>query len=792
MVHQRSFGYRLALYTGLLFTISNVGLPVLGASSRIQTAQLAIQSTIDCDQEQVLALGDTIRDLLDQTRLHIAAGNVEQAFERFSWSVTAMRQLPTSEARIGSLVSILEPRSGNLPNFMEAFYQAVLQPPPDQGQQHRGQTETDNLAPSTLSSEYQENKRHLQQAITQLSTVVDSLDVSYSARKAEYWVHIAALYSTLDAVDLATQALQQAETAVITIQDDTIKANTLIKITEGYLAIGIIEPTHTLLQQTQVLAANIENGQHQQTTRAKLAIALANSGNRDQAIAVAQAMTANSYRYSTTLQQLVAIDLSQQQIDGALTLTDQIPQPSRRAESLSHIGLYHWQAGQQEQSRAVFEQAVAVAENTENRDTDLAQVLAQYVQAFPNAALPLIQTLENPDQKTDLFSQLALFYHRQGNLEQASQLTQLTLSALQEISSDWQWFTVQEKLVPEALAVAAYDQAIVYANGFQQSTGRYNREEALHDIAKFAIQSDQIKVAQQIIEDLETSHWSSRISILESLALTYLKLEQPEQALALIEQYATTEPRLALGLSNRLVQEFDNQGLTDITDNLITSGYNNIMQLSDPEEKSRALGSFLKLPISPELERTILSEFERSLHQLPDPWLRNNVLEHTAEDLIRAEQYEQATHLAQLISDEYTQDLKIGEIVEAAIATEQYDLAQTLLEQLDQPEFQTQWLLKLSDRYRQQNQINQSIQVLEQTRQIVQTIADPESRQLVFGNDGGTIIEDDTDRASRLEDIALRYAQMGQPTEARETLGLIEEATLRQHLLQKVRCWQPR
>ncbi|NER79154.1 MAG: hypothetical protein F6K42_06145 [Leptolyngbya sp. SIO1D8] len=736
---------------------------MLASPAQAQSSeQWRFEGEVSCELVQFQVIDENIRDLLGQAQYAQTSGDLTQAIDRLNSAIAAIQTLPRAEDKtiaIGSLLVISH--TNNDPLTLLEIFQVAL---------------------ST-----QEESLRFQQTLAQAGTVIASLDVGYSSRKAEAWVRLASLYRSLEQIDLATTALIQAQSAATTIADPAIQANALIDIAEGYLALEQTASVGSLLQQAQMLTAEIEQDTHKQTVLAALAVAYAHLGESDQAISLTQSISPDNYRHSFTLQQIVGADLDRGNLDTALETASLIPKTPYRAIALSQVGLAQWQGGQRESAIALFEQAVALAQTTENPDYDLAQVLEIYGQAQPGETAAIAQTLQNPDQKIKVLSQLALQYHHQGDAAAVTSLTAMVLETLQEIPQDWQWFLVQEQLVKNSLAAGAYDQAITYVDGLANSTSYYDLAVALNDIAQQAVKTGNFDTAIQAAVAIPAGRWDEQTEALTAIISGYLEQGQTAPALQLIESFS--EESVVIGASVYLVQQLYATDRVDETNGLLAAVQNRVALLSEPDMKMQAQVDLLTVPLSTEMKASLWTELETTLQQIADTWSRDAALVRATDRMVKAEHYSLAAELAWLMSVDFEQQQKISEILEAAIAAEEYDTAQVLLQQSTLPAQQTHWLLNLSDRYRQQNQLPQATALLEQAEAFALTIPDPESRQIILGREGHTIVEDDRDRASQLEAIALRYAQMGQPTIATATLDHIEDTDLREYLKQKVGCW---
>jgi hypothetical protein len=95
-------------------------------------------------------------------------------------------------------------------------------------------------------------------------------------------------------------------------------------------------------------------------------------------------------------------------------------------------------------------------------------------------------------------------------------------------------------------------------------------------------------------------------------------------------------------------------------------------------------------------------------------------------------------------------------------------------------EEKARWLVAIARQYVQAGNTTQASQILAQALQVTLMIKGPESKTLVFGMPPDiTVVDDDSDRGSFLEAIALEYAKAGQHTQAQQVAQRLENNAIR-------------
>jgi len=186
----------------------------------------------------------------------------------------------------------------------------------------------------------------------------------------------------------------------------------------------------------------------------------------------------------------------------------------------------------------------------------------------------------------------------------------------------------------------------------------------------------------------------------------------------------------------------------------------------------------------------VLSQALQIAQSITDPSSNSYTLRVMAEQYIYEEQYDSAFAITQAIKDTSERSAKLQQITEKYIDAGRYDTALQVVNTLEAPSDKARWLVAIANKYIQTEQTNKASEILAQAFQITQTIEGPESKVFRFGAEGGTQVDDPYDRASLLEEIALKYAQVGQYNQALQVAKKIEDASNRNQLSQRLACYR--
>ena len=168
---------------------------------------------------------------------------------------------------------------------------------------------------------------------------------------------------------------------------------------------------------------------------------------------------------------------------------------------------------------------------------------------------------------------------------------------------------------------------------------------------------------------------------------------------------------------------------------------------------------------------------------------------HQVQEMIKqyleAQDYNGAVQIAMEIPTIQTeQSWILNNLAEKLIQADALDAALTATNCIQKPEDKARFLVTLAAYYLTDGNLTQVNTTLDQALTTAETIADPESRQLVFRTPPDqTIVDDPYDRASTLETIALNYAHIGQVDKAIAVAQKLQDPSLRNALMQQLNCY---
>lgn len=613
-------------------------------------------------------------------------------------------------------------------------------------------------------------------ALSAIEPLVQSLGNDQVSSKTRLLTALAATHLQLQQRQAAEQLLHLAQHNSHLHLNQT---EALVPLAEAYLQLGHSEQAIAILDQAQ--AVSDKQGQ----ALIQLAIAYAKAEQGDVALHLTQQIE-NEYEQGMAQLEVVQAYLRAERSTEALHVAQNMTEASLRATAIAIVADYYT-TRHPERAAALFAEAIELAPDS---STALSEVIHRYATWRPEAALPIVRSHLNAEFKLKALGHIGRI-HEQSNLDQANLVIDEMIATLPEISPDWQTHAVQE-LVEQAIAAGAYQQATRLVIAFENPYYFYDRASVLSNIASQAIQQKNDTAADQAIAGIMTFDLETRSRSLQQVAIAYVRVDQVDRALSWVNTFDQHE-LYSVPVMAAIAAEVYRIGGIDPATPLFNQALQAARELPQPEEQILALAAiasaYAQTGQSTQAHE-LIDEIERILPAIAEPFAASELLHRIIEPFEAQAQYEIALRVAQKIPTPTQRDHKLQGLIQRAIVAGQSEMVLPIIPQLNTPEAQAQFLLSISDRYRSLEQHNRAMDLLAQALQVTRTIPDPESRVLIFGAEGGTVVEDEFDRASFLEKIALRYAQQGQPDHAAQVSRHIQDPTLRDRLTQRLECWK--
>ncbi len=644
-------------------------------------------------------------------------------------------------------------------------------------------------------------KEQLSPVLSQALPVAQSLSTSYSFVKTSALTAIAHNYATIGQSAKAVAILPQSLQTANSIRGADFKTIALTAIAKAYLAAGQREQVATILSQalSQAKAIQSPNAYRKGEALGQIAITYAKAGEYNQAIQVAQIIENTPYYKASVLGAIATQYAQAGQMEQAIQIAQTLEMPDSKAKTLTTIAAKYAADGQQAKASEVFSQAIQIAQTA--GDGLLGTIAIQYAQAGqPDAALSIVSKIDDAHSKAIALTAIALEYTKAGQPTKASPLISQTLETIQAIPEAYQQSGLRQEMIRNFVKAGQYDFALQVV---QVIDDNFAKSETLREIAKQAAEAGEFDKALQIVQGIDKSFIDERNAAFQKIALSYASAGQYDKAIQVtqaIENYGssyTYRARTLGAIANQLGKAGQAQRATEVFSQAVQVANS----LEFPSNRAEALGAVaLEYALGGQQNKAseTLSQALQLAQTIEDVSSNSYTLRTIADQYIFAQRYDLAFRVAQAMKEPSERSFKLQEISDKFIEGGQYDTALQVANILETPSEKAKLLIAIAGKYIQTGQKNKAIEILAQAFQVARTIEGPESKVIVVKTDydgegniiGQTKVDDAYDRASSLEEIALKYAQAGQYNQAVQVAQVIENVSTRNQLNQRLACYR--
>jgi len=745
----------------LSWSVQAQAMPLMLAQAAPNSSALNCRAERQQDQEALL------NGALEQAEQHITAGRTEQASQLLVQTLQTIRGAENSTAKVNLLEILVGSLGGNVAHtsLLERLIQAVPSQSP-------------------------------QAALAVLSTAFDAtqtLSSSYSASKTRTLTVLANYATRLRQPDRSISILRQALIASNTIQGAEFKTIALSGIVEAYINAGQADLAVPVLAQSLQFAQTINNPNpyRKATALAQIASLYARIDQFDRALQIVRSIQVPNPQ-SAALLTIVSEYSEAGQVDRALELLRTVQSADRKAPLLATIA-GRLTASQPDRARQLYAEAVSIARSTQNAQV-VVTVAARYVEAGGLVAVAdeTVQAIDDAFVKAPALGTIALFYAKAGQGDRAEALLTQALATLTEVSNR---NSATQQLIDQAIESGRYDYALQIAQTIQAGEEiPFDRAEVLAQMAERAIAANRYEAALEITRQIPPNFIDLRNRLFPQIARGLAQAGEFDRAQAIAQEPSSDpsfQPRILAIVAAQILLV---AGQIDPATALFNQATELANAIDYPPTKAETLAAIASeyLRINFTADATpLLNQTIATVQLIEDPSWQATLLRTIAERLTYDNQYRAAIQIAEAIPEPSERLSKLSEAIEKAVNAGDFTTAVAVLDRLNNPVLKTRWLVIVADRYRQLGDRTQAANILNQAFQTARTIPGAES-QTVNGRGGENPLvgEDDQDRGSSLEAIALKYAQIGQVSQALQVAQVLENRTVRQQLVQRIGCYR--
>ncbi len=681
-----------------------------------------------------------------------------------------------NEQAVGSISQAIQiALTANNPRLTSNFLNLLLD----------SQVVQDSLLGKLVQQAEPSQKAQVNNLLTSLTRLTQSLNSGYSFVKTKSLTRIAN-YS--QSVSLLPQALATSKF----IQGNEFKTKALTPIAQEYLGFKQTAQAESILNQSLQFARRIEtkNPLRQIWVLEPIAITYAQLGKTESALQIVPGIS-QTYSRSRILFEVVKQLAKTNQLAAAQKQAQNIQTSEFKSQSLVEIALAFSNQRQDKLAASAFNAALQVAGNDGNANYAQAPLIQLYARRGQrDAAYAAAKQLQIPEQQAVTLGIIANEYSKAGQVQTADKIIKEMIPLLQTPEG-----LDSIGYVQNILANAINDQQYKLAFDLWHHTKVHEfigRENWLLRIADAAIKAGKMEVTLQAAQSLDQAEIEQRHKLLQKVAYGYAQNKQIDKALAITQQISN-----AGSLPYRvdtLALIASGSGKTPQTDKILTQAVNEARKLA-PAQRAVGLASvaqaFFKLQ-NQQQGNQFIGEAIKSITTEKNSSPPEEQLLRIADSLIAAKQYSAALQIVKAIPTE-TRSYKLLELAKISIENggEAIDIVKEMNQNVKVPETKTSALITVAETYIRAEKVKLAKYILDLALAAAKTIPDPESRVLTFRTPPDvTVVDDDSDRASSLEKIALLKAQVGDYNQAVHVAQLIQDKKLREQVMQQLICYR--
>ncbi|MBD0269420.1 MAG: hypothetical protein ICV77_14150 [Cyanobacteria bacterium Co-bin8] len=755
---------------GVLLSLSVVSTSNLAVQPRATATQLLAQATpaaLNCPAERQQPVDSALNVALEQAQQAVNNRQTYPAVQLMEYVLQGIRVMEDSPGK----ADLLQRLVGSLTE--DFAYAGPLE-------------RLVQIAP-------QENADAVLEVLPLALEATRTLGSGYSAAKTRTFVALAHYYTQLGRPDQGSQILTEALAASNAIQGATFQAPALRDIAAAYINAGQVDLALPLLARSQTAAQAMpaSNPYQRAAELEQIAALYAQANQLNQALQTVRLVELPDYPSNALL--MVVDQYSEAgQTDRALAVLPAFKQPEQKALALATIA-GRLTAQQPEQSAQLYAEAIAAAKSAQNATQVMVSVAVRYATTGGLVAIAdeTLLTITDPLVKAPALGAIALQYGKVGQDDlAAARLTQAT-ETLGAIPEDWSRNRTRQQLIDQAAQLGRYDYALQIVNTIQPGEDvPFDRADALTLLAERALAEGRYDAALQVTEQIPPTFVSSRNHLFLQIAAGFVNSGQLDRALEVANQENPDtgfRPRTLAVIASQ-VRPPEQAAL------LFAQAAQLANTIDSVYVRIEVLGAIAKahLDAGQSVPSTqLLNQAIAASQEVSDASGRSSSLRAIAEHLIFANHYLAAIQVAEAIPEESERLAKLNEAMEKAIAVRDVATVLTVLERLEEPILKTRWQIAAADTFSQLDQPNSAAEVLNQALQTARTIPGEEAQTITLpGEENPPIVDDEQDRGSFLSAIALKYAQLGQVSQAQQIAQSLESPALQQQLRQQISCYR--
>ncbi|MDV3353895.1 hypothetical protein QGP82_34785 [Leptothoe sp. LEGE 181152] len=372
--------------------------------------------------------------------------------------------------------------------------------------------------------------------LTSANTLVQGIPDDYRFEKSGLLTKTAAGYAALGEQTTALDLLSQARQLAANVQGAGLQTTALTMVGRQYAAVGAgaiaIEVANQALQQAETI--NPQDSDRQSQTLAAIAVIYAEAGDIGQALQLAKSIE-QPYAQENAMGSIALSAARLGQMDQAADLVQQLTLDEPTIEASKNIGVYLAKRDDQAQAQLYFDQAITAIANhgypgplfTETMlDAGLSETTMKALAVAPGGQF-----------KVDGLMDLATYYANvENNKAVASDALQQAMTATAEVEQDYMQRDLWEKIYKRAIELENYDLALAAVDMLVAKGLSFNEIEDYTTIAVAAAKSGQIESALKATEQIDPSYIANTNRAWGEIAVAYAVAGDFDTAFTTVEK----------------------------------------------------------------------------------------------------------------------------------------------------------------------------------------------------------------------------------------------------------------
>ncbi|MFG6103085.1 hypothetical protein U2F10_12580 [Leptothoe sp. EHU-05/26/07-4] len=661
--------------------------------------------------------------------------------------------------------------------------------------------------------------------LTSANTLVQGIPDDYRFEKSGLLTKTAAGYAALGEQTTALDLLSQARQLAANVQGAGLQTTALTMVGRQYAAVGAgaiaIEVANQALQQAETI--NPQDSDRQAQTLAAIAVIYAEAGDIGQALQLAKSIE-QPYAQENAMGSIALSAARLGQMDQAADLVQQLTLDEPTIEASKNIGVYLAKRDDQAQAQLYFDQAITAIANHGYPGPLFTETMLDA--GLSETTMKALAVAPGDQFKVDGLMDLATYYANvENNKAVASDALQQAMTATAEVEQDYMQRDLWEKIYKRAIELENYDLALAAVDMLVAKGLSFNEIEDYTTIAVAAAKSGQIESALKATEQIDPSYIANTNRAWGEIAVAYAVAGDFDTAFATVEKTNSFPGPDYVRALVRIGLQQQQGGLLEAADVTVEQAHQVAQAIDNEPDQLIALNA-----IALEHARMGLTEAANNFlepvlvtlkaQSTDDLWMLQPLVEAWAE----IGEYGFAVQMLDAVPEEYPESPRWKTLLVDRLIEDQEDYA-TALEVIESREDSAikaaemmrvaelyfrdgktdqtlkilnrvanasdvgvdQWL-RMAELYSYLGQTESIVPLLDRAFEVAKTVPGEESQVIYLRED--LAVDDEQDRGSLYEKIAVAYGRNGSYDRGLAVAEQLQDTLNRNQTMDRLNCYR--